>query len=1021
MLKKIIIFLTFITLSAYSQESPDDIQILDKSTKFYNGWSSVLGQYGRDLRNVTKRSTLSVFLLNNVSRQTFPVYQLGFGEGFPISLGINLGVGREVINNKNILDTYTVIDRFLIGIRPNVYFEWMGFRVGASPYFNIEINNIRQVSPQKFTSILPLREIKNIFKKAENKEKKKKLSTNEIKLEAKKFDNFIPPTKDRQIEREASYGKLWNIVTQTFKLPLHYKRALALENDEIISYDLQGGIEVGASFGVAVPQTNVLRTGVDVSFYIRGNHKISVLKEAPKKPGEKFVRIKLNRSKEIGTKFGFGSYGYNNLDHFTRDKMGPLEGNFVWKLASGAVVVRPFRIQWDWTKGSFYDAVYRYDLNTKEGRKAYNKACLGFFKLSEKYAMNPLTGKPHNKKGMPVTRILTMKERRTMQERYQSMQLFLFRLHKQRVIRNSEFTITDEAGEETKYYETEVLNSRQRNALFAFWENRSHQFLINTNLKTYDKKPIDPESLTLKISVRRRDDNTSSNEYMDYVKEVEESLDLPGMFPYPPLNLKRKPFLGSVGRTRFNYDLKLNRPQIEKVINYPKEKMWPALIKGFSAEDLGWETKRGRASMIAKRIAAYAGTLPLSAAGTKLREKDDIFVAKMKYSRWKKLKEYVSKGPKKLSRELGEFFNSGDYGPEMIKTLRVVLDREKIPYSGSVSGPLIYKHDNFKFGDVGEFIDPTNAYLKKSFRNYREKFPEVRVSKTTAEILGKVYIRFMFHLDKVPKTVFFNLQKKNTIGDFTNKSLGTVVMESKLGRFKKGLNTIHLPVKGSNHPLHALVNQLDIKKTVFLPDQFKLNIAASLDGYRYGVVDHSLFRLRYFNDKKALEKFTKYSVKELDLCLGRTAANLILFLADRRLLICPESADRNMDGTCKKGMTPYDHFANRPEEENLKKRNDWIYKNCPVEGPEQYVQKIVNQYNVCRGKSARYIIKSLGNKTFYVCPPGEKRDSPGFCQTGMVPYKNDFETQKENNRARNEWLMKYCPLNTPNERMPFTR
>lgn len=1010
-----ILLITFLLLSQISlaQETSEDVVVLDKSSTFYNGWSSFLGQYGRDIGNVTKRSTLSIFLLNNVSRQEFPVYNLGFGDGFPISLGINLGVGRQVINNKNIRDTYTVIDRFLIGIRPRVYFEFLGARVGATPYFNIEVNNIRQVTPQEFTTILPLREIKNVFKKAENKEKHKKRSETEIKLDAEKYDHFIPPGENRLIEREASYGKLWNIVTQVFKLPLHYKRALHLDDDEVLSYDLQGGIEVGASFGVGIdPSNSVLRTGVDVSFYIKGNHRISVLKEAPKKPGDKWVRIKLSRSKQIGAKFGFGSYGYNNLDHFTRGKMGPMEGNFVWKLASGAVVVRPFRIQWDWSKGSFYDAVYRYNLSTKKGQKAYNRACLGFFKLSEKLSMDPKTKKLHGKPNMPVTRHMTLKESREQKRRYQSMQLFLFRLHKEKVIRNSEFTLTDEMGEETNYYETEVLNSRQRNALFAFWENRSHQFLINTNLKTYNKEKHDPNSLTLKIKVKRRDDNTGTDEYMAYVKEVEESLDLPGMFPYPPKNLKGKPFLGSVGRTRFNYELKLNRPQIEKVINYPKKKMWPALIKGFSAEDLGWETSRGRAKMIAARVAAYAGTLPLSATGTKLREKDDIFVAKMKYSRWKKLKKYEARGPKKLSRELGKFFNSGDYGPEMIKLLRVVLDGERIPYRGSASGPLIYKHDNFKFGDVGKFVDPTDAYLKKSFTKYRENYPEIRVSKTTAELLGKQYIRFMFHLDKVPKTVFFNLQKKNTIGLFTNKSLGTVVMENKRGRFKKGQNIIHLTVKGSNHPLHALVNQLDIKKTVFLPDQFKLNVAASLDGYRYGVVDHNLFRIRYFNDPDALKKFTKYSVKELDLCLGRTAANLILFLAERPLLICPENDVRNMDGTCKKGMIPYAHYKNRPEEENNKRRNDWIFKNCPVEGPKEYVEKIVSQYNICKGRSAPYIIKHLDNHTFYVCPPSEKiKDSAGFCRTGMVPYKNDYETIKENVRSRNEWLMRVCPLN----------
>ena len=86
-------------------------------------------------------------------------------------------------------------------------------------------------------------------------------------------------------------------------------------------------------------------------------------------------------------------------------------------------------------------------------------------------------------------------------------------------------------------------------------------------------------------------------------------------------------------------------------------------------------------------------------------------------------------------------------------------------------------------------------------------------------------------------------------------------------------------------------------------------------------------------------------------------------------------------------------------------------KNCPVEGPEEYVENFVNQYNVCRGRSARKIISDVDNKTFYVCPPGEKRDSQGYCFTGLVPYRNNYKTYRENKRSRNEWIMRYCPLN----------
>ena len=54
------------------------------------------------------------------------------------------------------------------------------------------------------------------------------------------------------------------------------------------------------------------------------------------------------------------------------------------------------------------------------------------------------------------------------------------------------------------------------------------------------------------------------------------------------------------------------------------------------------------------------------------KKKDDIIVAKIKYSRWKKLKSYTD-DPTKISHALGKFFQSGDYGPEMVRLLRIVM------------------------------------------------------------------------------------------------------------------------------------------------------------------------------------------------------------------------------------------------------------------------------------------------------------------------------------------------------------
>ena len=89
--------------------------------------------------------------------------------------------------------------------------------------------------------------------------------------------------------------------------------------------------------------------------------------------------------------------------------------------------------------------------------------------------------------------------------------------------------------------------------------------------------------------------------------------------------------------------------------------------------------------MIAKRLAVYAGTIPMSLLGYKLKQKDDIIIAKMKYNRWRnlKIKSKQMLFLKDFNIYLGKFFESGDYGPEMIKLLRIILDGESIPYKGS--------------------------------------------------------------------------------------------------------------------------------------------------------------------------------------------------------------------------------------------------------------------------------------------------------------------------------------------------
>ena len=162
--------------------------------------------------------------------------------------------------------------------------------------------------------------------------------------------------------REAYLGKLWNPISQAFRLPITLKSVNRMAKNEIISYALSGGDVLGASFGTSLAPTgylSILRVhGADISFSISGKHQISVLKEAPQKKNDNFVRLKLTRLRSIGGTFGMGSSAVTPLH-----KWITLDGNIVWSTLGGIVQLKPYRFQVTKSHVNFYDIAYRFNLN----------------------------------------------------------------------------------------------------------------------------------------------------------------------------------------------------------------------------------------------------------------------------------------------------------------------------------------------------------------------------------------------------------------------------------------------------------------------------------------------------------------------------------------------------------------------------------------------------------------------------------------------------------------------------------
>jgi hypothetical protein len=1012
-------------LPGYSQDDLPSALKAGRYTNYFDTWDEVLKSPNDVVIDLTDDITVVDFLFDTFASfdGVIDLKDISFGTPTPIRIGLILGINRTVINNRRADKSFTVLDTFKIGVQPSFYYSTGGVTVGAAPYVYFEILDIRQVVPARYQYLNP---VKFYFEKLKKKIKKEEDDTpglTKIAQDNELYFNFLPRIK-KVPGRDARYGRLLNPISSVFRLPLNHKWIKHIKRDEIISYSITGGVTFSACFGVvgscnanAPKDFNWAAAGIplaEIGVFLEGKYQITIMREFTKNKEDNYAKVRVTKVKSTGVKFALGS-DRRSLN----DQIRKVDGFVIYNMLGGIVNIKPFSITGEFEYSKFLNQTYRFNLNTEKGKEAYDKAVLGRFQLADKYSRDKKGEVIKGKKDAPVLRLLTREEKRKTYRQQSGIDLFLVKFWKNKTIRSSVIKQVDHqgSGEEETYFESLIINRRQMEVFFglAHLERRTHQFYIHIDDKKFNQEKRPKDTMRVLAKVNHYDRFMTSREYMTYVKEFEDNLGYPGIFPLPPTNREGKWDKLNLGSGSFSYNLEFNWEQIKTLVEYPEKKMWSALAKAFNAEGQGWESKRGRAKKITQRLATYVGTLPLSMAGEKFPKKDDILVANLKRERWKRLKKHLKEGPKKFNEKMAKFFNSGDYGSEMIKLLRVVLPKTQIPYSGTARSKLFNNNKTWAFGDSARFMAPDSAENLEFAEDLikRPASKGIGTSNLNVHVLGKLYLKISFDLEDTPKKVFFNLDKKETFMDMFERSVETIVVENKTGffkkpLFKKGHNKILIKISDKIHPLFPLAKKLDLTGK-HRTRRYQLNVAASKDGKTFGHYDHSIFGVYPTQSEKFLDGFIEVLRKDENLCLGKAASELILFLGDKKYLVCPENAPKKADGTCVDGFTPYGHFTNSPLKDNLKRRDDWIMKNCPRLGSDQYEKMIIEKTNICQGKTGVMIIDSIGDDPFFVCPKDSLRDEMGFCVSGMTPYQW-FSNKPliENIKERNRWLMKAC-------------
>jgi hypothetical protein len=480
-----------------------------------------------------------------------------------------LEVHRDVVDNFDLLSTYTVIDRVRIKAAANPFQSlttWTEDHATTgigTPYIGLIFNPQASI---EWTDVRPVKAL----------DYKKEPSSKDLAVQAKAFNpepSPLPmPSPDPDVSSlnpdvpltfldpsiRARFSKVLNIITFPFRLPLHRADVSHMKDGEILGYAFDGQLEVGVSAGLKViPTLNVIHAGINLAatVVLHGRYQISVLRE-----DAQYARVKLTHLSEKGVKASV-NIGIDRKDAFDGvilfkgsaveiDHVGKIDANFI-----------PFNFDTSHIKTNQFDVVYRYDLNSDAGKKAYHKAVLGKFVESEE-----VTGGITGPTGKPVEKMLSRESDRTADASNIRIDLLnILRLDWNAKKESLEATLELPDG---THHVLEAFREkkRQRHSFFgATSENRTRRMTLYLDAELLTQK--DPQSIFVITEVTEEDSNTKAHELNAAINRMETLLRKPDILPSVAEKIPGRKEVTSerkayYGRSSFYYGYSLNYEEI---------------------------------------------------------------------------------------------------------------------------------------------------------------------------------------------------------------------------------------------------------------------------------------------------------------------------------------------------------------------------------------------------------------------------------------------------------------------------
>lgn len=812
------------------------------------------------------------------------LYKLGFGEN---NASLAFKVQRKVYNNHDILDTFTVIDFMRIPLSIPIPiplddgFNIGGGNVGVSLGLNMSLNttNIRQVLPRGLDKLPSLTELNQqatdimalddaVNGNEDDAEEIDKVEPLQNEDENENDEDLDPAIADRRsaggfiLENlgqvlvwrsqnpltRARYKRIWNLMTHPFRLPLTTKAFNRLDNGEIVSYALDGSIQLGGSVGwsgIEFAGVEGLSVGLSVSTYLHGGFKVSIMKES-----ETQAQLKVSRRDGDGWA---ASVGVGAPEHEVFSGVMVLGSN-VGRITESVI---PFNLSINRPQAKSFDVGYRYDLTKEEAKKAYFRACFGRLKLSDDLSQKEDSG---------VTKVFT-REQRTQSENINyrmKLSLFLQRGHvTSKTTAQARITLGDDVHH---IFRATNVNSRGYDTIWEDGEQRRYTF--NTTVSQEDFDATWDKGMALKIEGSMEDQYTTGAEAHEYMSELMVATGQTDLFPILPKfdpdvkcadigltrwsarNPRRNDPRGRVsdpcnnhrrqasyGRTRFFYRLGFTRTQLEKFINLPEQRMWEVLAVAFGVNPERFATTGSRASTAILNSYATLLNIPLAILDLHIDRGSMVAEAVKFFNQWKKLKQINE--PKEMTKIFAEMFHTRWHSQNFMKVMKLSLIGEEIAYYVSADAKLLFGTIS-KQGKTVDAVDTISSRAAELIEFDRlgsrtNVDTSANVNNLNIKRIGKGKAEVSFHLSQEPKLVYVRVDRTTTWRSY--KVLAKYIIKN-TGFLKKGTNKFIVDKNGDD-----LLSKL-FKRAVFNNQYNTLMMAINAKDAAWGPVASKRFKIR---------------------------------------------------------------------------------------------------------------------------------------------------------------------------------